>query len=71
MGGEPVLILQYEAKAPKLFPAVRQRLMDAGIAKRHNMLHTSLKHGGTPAEVYTVVMGFYGNSLQIVLDVHK
>ncbi|MBI4453901.1 hypothetical protein HY636_04630 [Candidatus Woesearchaeota archaeon] len=66
-----ILMLQYEATAPTLFPAVRQRLMDAGVAKRHNMLHTSLKNEGTPDEVYNVTMGFYGAKLQISLDVHK
>jgi hypothetical protein len=66
-----LLILQYEATAPTLFPAVRQRLMDAGVAKRHNMLHTSVKNEGKPDEVYNVTMGFYGARLQISLDVHR
>jgi len=66
-----ILILQYEANAPSLFPAIRQRLLDEGIAKRRNMLHTSVKNEGTPDEVYNVTMGFYGNKLQISLDVHK
>jgi len=38
-------------------------LIDKGIAKRHNMLHTSLKDG-----IYNVTMGFYGNSLQLSVD---
>lgn len=66
-----ILMLKYEATAPTLFPAVRQRLLDRDVAKRHNMLYTSLKNEGTPDEVYNVTMGFYGNRLQISLDVHK
>ena len=66
-----ILILQYEAIAPTLFPAVRQRLIDRGVAKRHNMLHTSMKNEGTPNEVYNVTMDFYGARLQISLDVHR
>ena len=61
-----ILIIEYEARAPSLFPAVRQRLIDEGIAKRHNMLHTSLGN-----ELYNVTMGFFGNSLQISLNVCK
>ncbi|HJX05793.1 MAG TPA: hypothetical protein VJ461_03720 [Candidatus Nanoarchaeia archaeon] len=66
-----ILILQYQATAPTLFPAVRQRLIDRGIAKRHDMLHTSVRNKGTQDEVYNVTMGFYGNTLQISLDVHR
>ncbi|MBU3940854.1 MAG: hypothetical protein KKH88_02940 [Nanoarchaeota archaeon] len=65
------LKLQYEANAPNLFPAVRQRLIESGLAKRHNMLHTSVENQGSPDEAYNVTMGFYGNKLQISLDVHR
>ena len=66
-----VLMLQYEAKAPSLFPYVRQRLIDKGVVKKHNMLHTSRKNIGTPDEIYNVIMGFYGSALQISIDVNK
>lgn len=65
------VILQYEATAPVLFPHVRQRLIDHGVAKRHNMLSTEVKNRGTADEVYRVRMGFYGNMLQIALAVRR
>ncbi len=66
-----ILILEYEAAAPSLFPAVRQGLLERTVAKRHNMLHTYVENEGTPDEVYNVTMGFYGNKLQISLDAHR
>ncbi len=66
-----VLMLQYEAKAPSLFPYVRQSLIDKGVAKKHNMIRISKKNEGTPEEIYNVLMGFYGIALQISIDVHK
>ena len=66
-----ILVLQYEAKAPSLFPYVRKELLDIGVAKEHNMLRISRKNIGTPEEIYNVVMGFYGSALQISIDVHK
>ena len=66
-----ILVLKYEAKAPELFPAVRQRLIDKSIAKRHNFIGTRQENKGTPEETYMVHMGFYGSKLQIVLTVHK
>jgi hypothetical protein len=59
---------KYEAVAPELFPAVRQRLIDLGVAKIHNMCDTSLGQDGNR---YRVHMGFYGNKLQIMLDLYK
>lgn len=66
-----VLVLRYKANTPSLFPAVRQRLLDKNVAKKHNMLHTSLRNRGTLDEFYRVTMGFYGNRLLISLDVRK
>ena len=66
-----ILILEYEANAPTLLPAVRQRLIEKGMGKEHNMLHTSIKNKGKPDEAYNIMMGFYGNKLQISLDVYK
>ena len=66
-----ILILQYEATAPTLFPAVRKRLMEAGVANGHSILHTQIKNKGTKDEVYNVTMGFYAARLQISIDVHR
>ena len=66
-----ILVLQYEATALTLFPAVRQRLIDKGVAKRHNMLCTSVLNEGTASELYRVTIGFYGARLQVSLDIHK
>jgi len=66
-----IIFMAYEASAPSLFPHVRQRLIDKGIAKRHNMLDTLIENEGTPSETYRTHMGFYGSRLQIALTVRK
>ena len=66
-----ILMLQYEAKGTNLFPQVRQRLIDKGIAKRHNMIGTHVDKKGTYEETYCLNMGFYGSTLRISLKVYK
>ena len=65
------LSLEYQASAPTLFPHVRQRLIDKGIAKPHNIECTSLENEGTPHEVYAVIIKFYRGRLEISLYVTK
>ncbi|MBT3985473.1 hypothetical protein HOD38_05265 [archaeon] len=69
--GGIVFVLEYDIKAPALFPHVRKKIIESGIAKRHNVLNTSVENEGTPEEIYSIVLGFYGNDLQIHLKVHK
>ena len=64
------LMLMYEAAAPSLFPAVRQRLIDRGFG-RHHMVSGKREKRGTPEETCRVTMGFYGSMLQISLKVRK
>ena len=66
-----ILFVRYEALAPELFPHVRQRLIDSGMAKRHNVLSTGRRNKNTPDETYNVRMGFYGKRLQISLTVRQ
>jgi hypothetical protein len=68
---DDILFLHYDAKAPELFHAVRQRLIDAGVAKRHNVIRMWIENKGMPDELYRVDLRFYGSSLLVHLDVHR
>jgi hypothetical protein len=66
-----ILTLDYKARAPSLFPAVRQRLIDQGVVKRHNVLCTFRRYADTSLEDYRLILGFYGDALQIHLALTK
>jgi len=66
-----VVTLEYVARAPTFFPHVRKNLIDNGIAKKHNILGTTRKNRDTHEERYGVIMGFYGNRLQLYLELSK
>ena len=66
-----IVLLEYSMRAPDLFPAVRQRLLEAGLGKEHNFLSTSVSSRGCIDEEYRVHMGFYGNCLQFGLKIRQ
>ena len=68
---DEIVILQYEATAPDLFPAVRKNFIEMGIVKKHNVSWTGIKNKGTADERYEIMLCFYGASLQIYLDIGK
>ena len=66
-----IVVLEYEATAPDLFPAVRKNFIERGIVKRYNVSWTGIKNKGTADERYEIMLCFYGASLQIYLDLGK
>jgi len=69
--GGGILTLDYKARAPSLFPAARQRLIDQGVVKKHNILCTFRRYANNPSEDYRLILGFYGDALQIHLALTK
>lgn len=65
------IVLHYVARAPDLFPSVRKRIIELGLAKQGNMMYSSLRNKGTENEIYNITMGFYGKKLQINLNLLK
>lgn len=66
-----IIMMEYEAFAPSLFPYVRKSLIDKGIAKKHNILDIKRENRDGLHEKYRTRMGFYGSKLQIALTVTR
>ena len=63
------VLLEYSARAPSLFPHVRQRLIEKGIAR--STVSTKREDVGTSEETYRVHMTYHSGMLQIALTVRK
>ena len=66
-----ILMLWYDAKAPELFPSVRQNLISTHKIRDHNIISTSRIEKNTDAEVYNIILGFYGAKFQLFIDFKK
>lgn len=61
-----IVMLNFDVIAPDLMPHPRARLLENGLVKRHNLLHSSMIPEG---ESQTI--GFFGNLLQITLNIRS
>lgn len=59
-----IAMLEFDVIAPKLLPHPRARLLEHGLVKRNNLLHSEEIDNGIQQ-----VIGFFGNCLQIVLNI--
>ena len=60
-------VVKLNVVAPKLFPHARATLIENGIVKESNVLRVERKDD----EVQRLRLGFYGNALQVVLNIRK
>ena len=68
---EPVVIFEYAALAPDLFPHVKKNLIAEGVAKRHNILYTPHRNKDTPEALCKAQLSYFGGALQVFLYVGK
>lgn len=69
--GDRITGLDFDVKAPSLFPYVRRELINRNIANSHSILHQGITDKGEPNEIYKVTLGFYRNFIQITLNFKK
>jgi hypothetical protein len=61
-----IIMLGFDVIAPDLMPHPRARLIENGLVKRHNLLHSSIIPEGISQTI-----GFFGNCLQITLNIRS